>query len=99
MNKKELSQKNPNILTTLYCATTERNIEIWFCESDFLDKITYNPDFEYVFEYVIQHLNDHYWSCCYIEGEEFCDILQPINEELEREAKLRIESSKFNLFT
>ena len=97
MKNQEPQTKTVKCFTTLLCETTERNIEIWFCEEEFLDSITYNPDSEDVENYLIQHLNDHYWQCCDIEGEEFCDILQPLNENLVREFQLRIESSKYNL--
>lgn len=98
MKNQEPSTKKVGLVTNLLCATTERNLEIWFCEEEFLESITYNPEFgDEVLVYLINHLNEHYWSCCYIEGEEFCDILQPLSEDFLCKAKMLIESSKYNL--
>lgn len=97
MNNNEPINKKLRVVYNLLCSTTDRNMEIWFCEEEFLDSITYNPDFEDVENYLIQHLNEHYWQCCDIEDEEFTELPDPINKRLEREAKFRIECSKFNL--
>jgi hypothetical protein len=98
MKNQEPYNKKVRCVTNLLCETTDRNMEIWFCEEEFLESVIYKPDFDdEILAYLIEHLNDHYWQCCDIEGEEFCDILQPLNENLVREFQLRIESSKYNL--
>lgn len=93
-----LSGFSTNVYSRILCLTSEdREVYVNYCEKKFLEWLKFNSECEQLEDYLVEYLQNHEYHACYIEGEEYVEILEPLNQKLKDEAVLRIEAIRYGM--